>query len=521
MFENVLGQSATAQLTDDIHAGLLPPALLFSGPAASGKGTAALELGRIISCEADAALRAPWGCGCPACARHRLLIHPDLLCLGSRPFSAEIAASAGAFLREAATAREDTSSSHGAAREATRVLFIRAIRKLLARFNPALWEDEPKKGKVALAPLVNSMEENLDEFDVLAASNTAGSADNASGLEKCVNGMVKSAFKLEAEGLSDSIPIDRIRRAAYWGRLAPAGKGKLLVIENADRMQEEARNSLLKLMEEPPPRLTLVLTTSRAGSLLPTMLSRLRPYRFFARDAAVEADVIRRVFRDSRGGTISAYIDSFLPVSGEMLNALAAFFAASVAYKAALLSKRQGRPIAQEAVLLGKFTAPRAEAAELGRPQGHSAAVVLTVLEKADKFEIRPLFSRFLSCLLDNAAASQRVANPPEADLLGSFGGAKTSGGGTDGGSSLPTQAGRYGAAPRMGGSERPAQRGCSEGGVPPLEPSFSFLPSVSYNEVWKKCCAWGESAVSAYRLAPALVLEKLFADLSRALAEL
>jgi len=32
----------------------------------------------------------------------------------------------------------------------------------------------------------------------------------------------------------------------------------------------------------------------------------------------------------------------------------------------------------------------------------------------------------------------------------------------------LATSAGRYGAAPRMGGSERPAQRGWSEGGVPP-----------------------------------------------------
>jgi len=43
----------------------------------------------------------------------------------------------------------------------------------------------------------------------------------------------------------------------------------------------------------------------------------------------------------------------------------------------------------------------------------------------------------------------------------------------------------------------------------------------VAYNEVWKKCISWGETAVGSYRLSPALVLEKLFTDLSRGMAEL
>ena len=51
MFENVLGQQATGQLIHDIKAGILAQAMLFSGPSASGKGTSALELGRIISCD--------------------------------------------------------------------------------------------------------------------------------------------------------------------------------------------------------------------------------------------------------------------------------------------------------------------------------------------------------------------------------------------------------------------------------------------------------------------------------------
>ena len=443
MFENVLGQPAADQLMQDIKAGVLAPAMLFSGPAASGKGTAALELGRVVSCESRSATpgmpatvgEAPWNCSCSACTRHRLLIHQDLLCLGSRPFSAEIAASAGAFLRENSSP--------------ARTLFIRSMRKLLARFNPVLWEDEPKIKKVS--PLVLSLEEELDDSDSLGP--------------ELVKGLVKNAFQLESEGMVETIPIDQIRRAAVWSRLAPAGRGKLLLIENADRMQEKARNSLLKLLEEPPGRTTIVLTTQRPGSLIPTILSRLRPYRFTSRGAAVEAEVIRRVFRDKVINVgINAYLETFLPVTKDTLNALAAFFAASAAYKAALLSGRpgqgQGRSLSNEVVLLGKYTAPRAEAAGFGRPRGEAGAVIPLVLEKAEKFVIRSLFSRFLCCLLELVSSSLKTANPP-------------------------------------------------------------CLTTVAYNEMWIRCTAWAENAAGTYNLTITQVLEKLFTDLSRGMAEL
>ena len=444
MFENVLGQAAAGRLMEDMEAGILAPAMLFSGPPASGKGTSALELGRAISCEA----RAAWNCSCPACSRHRLLIHQDLLCFGFRSFFAEIAAAAGAFLKEA---------SQGAGNSSSRILFIRSVRKLLARFNPVLWEDEPK-GRSA-APLVESLGEDLDELEILREDLLKDLA----ALNKLIEGMLKNAFKLESEGMGESVPIAQIRRASWWSHLAPLGRGKLLIIENADRMQDEARNSLLKLLEEPPPRVTIVLTTQRPGSLLPTMLSRLRPYRFGARAASVEDDVIRRVFRGeapagAQGNRISAYLDTFLPVSGETLEALASFFAASAAYRAVLLLKKQGRPIPEEVVLLGKYCAPRAEAAGLGRPQGECGAVSALVLEKADKFGIRTLFTRFLSCLLEQASLSQRQA---------------------------------------------------------------SFTPLVAYNAVWNDCVNRAENAEGVYNLRSAQVLEMLFNDLGRGLAEL
>jgi DNA polymerase-3 subunit gamma/tau len=272
----------------------------------------------------------------------------------------------------------------------TRFLFIRSVRKLTARFSPVLWEDDPKLGK--LGGLAASLEEDLDELETMERGK-------AGELEKISQSIVKNVYKLEAEGIGELIPVAQIRRAAYWSRLAPAGRRKFLLIENAGRMQESGRNALLKLLEEPPERVTIVLTTVRREELIPTVLSRLRPYRFVKRDAAIEAELIRRVFRDSGSG-ISAYLDSFLPVPEETLRALAAFFAASVSAASALQIRGKGRPLPEELVELGRYAASIAEAAGLGRPVTDLKGAVSRVLEGTDQFSARFLFPHFLRFLL-------------------------------------------------------------------------------------------------------------------------
>ena len=53
-----------------------------------------------------------------------------------------------------------------------------------------------------------------------------------------------------------------------------AAPRKIGVIHEADRMNEEAQNALLKTLEEPPPDTTLILCTANPASLLPTTRSR-------------------------------------------------------------------------------------------------------------------------------------------------------------------------------------------------------------------------------------------------------
>jgi len=396
VFENIIEQGAVLQLKDDILSRRLAPSMLFYGPSESGKGSAALELARVLSCEKDAA----WECNCPPCEKHRYLQHADLLILGSRSFAAEIAASCSAFLRNPAAS-------------GTKKLFIRSLRKLQIRFSPVLMEDDPKLSK--LSSSLQSLEEGLSD---LWLTDTAAADKNV--LEKQSNSLVKTAQTLIEDGIGNTIPIDHIRRAAYWCRLAPSGKRKTFIIENADNMRDEARNSLLKLLEEPPETVSIALTSQRREAIMPTILSRLRPYRFLKRSAQGEKEVIRRVFQDavkdsslaSGGSLLSAYLESFLKAGADKLYPLAAWFIVSLARAVTALAKRNGTETAKIITALGQRYAPTANEAGFERTTD-AALIVKTLMEKSSNFE-NDSISRFFEICLDMVCAAARENDEPE-----------------------------------------------------------------------------------------------------------
>jgi len=422
VFENIIAQAAAGQLKADILSRKLAPSMLFFGPTASGKGSTAMELARSLSCEKG---DAQWNCVCPSCVRHRSLIHTDLAMIGPRNFTAEIAASRASFLR-------DTASAAG------RSLFIRALRKLLARFAPSVWEYEPKSNKLNPLPILHSLEEELDEFETitidLASSymsyNDIQDENNVlknNALEKLTDSLVKDAVKLD-ECISEAVPIAQVRKAAYWARLSPAGKRKTLIIENADRMEEKARNALLKLLEEPPESISIVLTALRREAVMPTILSRLRPYRFTARGPAEEKEILRRVFRDPRwtqedapsgnekekadaAGLIGKYLESFLPQPSDKLLPLAAFFVAAVARSAVVFQKSRGVIEIPDAVAaLGSYCARIAESAGLER-RADAKETISALLSQSSDFEGRS-FPRFLALVLDLVSWSLEQCAP-------------------------------------------------------------------------------------------------------------
>jgi len=58
------------------------------------------------------------------------------------------------------------------------------------------------------------------------------------------------------------------------------GRQRFFLIDDADRLREEAANSLLKTLEEPPATSTIILITARPDALLPTIRSRAQQLSF-------------------------------------------------------------------------------------------------------------------------------------------------------------------------------------------------------------------------------------------------
>jgi len=394
VFENIIEQGAVSQLRDDINCGRCAPSMLFYGPPNTGKGSAALELARVISCENDAS----WKCSCPSCGRHRILSHDDLLILGKKSFAAEINACCSIFLRK------DNSQS-------AKFLFFRSLRKLQMRFSPVLMEDDPKFAKIS--SVLQSLDEGLNEFLSISTESEDQTGTRSSTLEKICNSLVKDALFLDEEGMGSLIPVGQIRKASYWCRLAPSGKKKTLIIENAQDMRDESRNSLLKLLEEPPLNVSIVLTALRRETIMPTILSRLRPYRFLKRSEEGEKEVLRRVFQVSsdEAKSISTYLDSFLAGSEEKLYPLAAWFIVSLARISSLSIKKSNRDIPQFLTALGERYS-QAYAPDFERIV-KSANLVKALLEKSGNFE-GDSFSLFLKLCLEMASCVAREENDPQ-----------------------------------------------------------------------------------------------------------
>jgi DNA polymerase III subunit delta' len=76
-----------------------------------------------------------------------------------------------------------------------------------------------------------------------------------------------------------TIPQTRlIKESAQY--LPHQGRRRIFLIDHVDRANEQAANSLLKTLEEPPDHLILVMTAENAYDLLPTIRSRAVPFQF-------------------------------------------------------------------------------------------------------------------------------------------------------------------------------------------------------------------------------------------------
>ena len=87
--------------------------------------------------------------------------------------------------------------------------------------------------------------------------------------------------RLEPEGKSRIIKIEHIREMKSRVVLKPLeGKSQVVILEEAHKMNPEAQNAFLKVLEEPPQNVYFVLLSPDPQALLPTVRSRCQKFKF-------------------------------------------------------------------------------------------------------------------------------------------------------------------------------------------------------------------------------------------------
>ena len=121
-----------------------------------------------------------------------------------------------------------------------------------------------------------------------------------------------------------SIKIDQIRSLKKQLAFSPfAGGIRVILIEEAQTMRREAANSLLKLLEEPPPDNLFLLVASDAEPTLPTILSRCQVVAFapLADDIAAEIIGMHSPELDGRESLMLARLSGGCPGRGLTMDA--------------------------------------------------------------------------------------------------------------------------------------------------------------------------------------------------------
>ena len=91
---------------------------------------------------------------------------------------------------------------------------------------------------------------------------------------------IQQSHRVKNAAKSDSISIEEVRSLGQ--RLMETGSGKHLccLIRSVERMQMNAVNAFLKVLEEPPPRVVFILTAESEHAVPATIASRARIFRF-------------------------------------------------------------------------------------------------------------------------------------------------------------------------------------------------------------------------------------------------
>jgi DNA polymerase III subunit delta' len=95
--------------------------------------------------------------------------------------------------------------------------------------------------------------------------------------------VIRRAWNEKSKRYAQMIGVDEVRRLrSFLGTTAGEGSWRVVIVDRADQLNQNAANALLKALEEPPPRTLFLLISSAEGPLPVTIRSRARTLRVSA-----------------------------------------------------------------------------------------------------------------------------------------------------------------------------------------------------------------------------------------------
>jgi DNA polymerase-3 subunit delta' len=119
--------------------------------------------------------------------------------------------------------------------------------------------------------------------------------------DRIARGVHVDVMWLEPDDMT-SIKIDVVRDMLERTGFRPfEGRRRVVIVREADALEPQAQNALLKSLEEPPPGTVFILTTGVPGVLLPTVRSRCMQLRFGRLTETEVATLLQRDHEFSAG----------------------------------------------------------------------------------------------------------------------------------------------------------------------------------------------------------------------------
>ncbi|HUU25084.1 MAG TPA: DNA polymerase III subunit delta' [Methyloceanibacter sp.] len=92
--------------------------------------------------------------------------------------------------------------------------------------------------------------------------------------------LIRRSWIEKSKRYSQWVGVDEVRRLrAFLGNTAGEAAWRVVIVDRADELNQNAANALLKALEEPPPRTLFLLISSAEGRLPVTIRSRVRVLR--------------------------------------------------------------------------------------------------------------------------------------------------------------------------------------------------------------------------------------------------